>query len=152
MRTLAALAILAACATSARGQDVRVTLSPATQDVVQGATPRFDMEVRANTHVRIAHRPDVLERLIKPRISGPGDPDDVPVDLSEMAPLDDGTYLVLEAGNTLRFEYRGLPLKLEVLGPGTYTLHVRYRADFPSSIAESNRVEFRVVPPKGGTR
>jgi hypothetical protein len=146
MRALAALAILVAGGASAQAPDVSVTLSPAMQDVVQGETPRFEMSVRAAGHIRIGHRPDLRERLVKARVSGPGDSDDIPIDLSEMPPVDDGAYVVLEAGNTMRFEYRGLPFKLGVLGPGTYTLYVRYRADFPSVIVESNRVKFRVVP------
>jgi hypothetical protein len=149
MKAIAAIAMLAAA--TAHAQAVSVTLTPPMQDVVQGEAPRFEMAVRANEPTRIAHRPDVEERLVKARVSGPGDPDDIPVDLSPMGPVDDSTYVALGPGNTLRSEYRGRPYVLGVLQPGVYTLYVRYRTDFPSPIVESNRVKFRVVA-KGGSQ
>lgn len=155
MRTLAAVVILAAFATSTWAQDVSVTLSPATQDVVQGAAPRFEVEVRANERVRVAdfaRRIDVAERLVKPRLAGTGDMDDMPFELSEMGPVGDSDYVVLEPGATMRFTNRGEPFKLGVLAPGEYTVYLRFRTDFPSPIIESSRVKFRVVPPKGETR
>ena len=148
MRTFTALAILLASAAPARAQEVSVTLSPARQDVIQGETPRFDVLVRANQRVRIAHRPDVAERLLKPRLAGPGELDDLPILLSEMGPIGEADYVVLEPGNTMRFEHRGQPYRLGVLVPGEFTVYLRYRADFSSPIVESNRVKFRVVEPK----
>jgi hypothetical protein len=142
-----ALATLLALTATAGAEEVSVTLSPATQDVIKGEAPRFEILVRANEHVRIAHRPDVTERLVKLRIAGPGELDDMPILFSEMGPVGDADYVVLERGDTMRFEYRGLPRKLGVLGPGVFTVYLRYRADFSSSIIESNRVKFRVVAP-----
>jgi hypothetical protein len=155
VRSLAALAVLVAGAASAQAPDVQVTLSPAIQDVVQGGTPRFDVEVSAKERLRVvdfAHRPDLAERLVKPRLAGKGDMDDMPFELSDMGPVGESDYVVLEPGATMRFTNRGEPFRFGVLAPGEYTVYLRFRTDFPSPIVESSRVRFRVVPPKGESR
>jgi hypothetical protein len=150
-----AAALLVAFAGAAHAQPVTVTLSPAMQEVVQGELPRFEVEVRAKERARVvdfARRPDVAERLVKPRLAEKGSMDDMPFELSEMGPVGEADYVVLEPGKTMRFTSRGEPFSLGVLAPGEYTVYMRFRADFPSPIVESSRVKFRVVPPKGETR
>jgi hypothetical protein len=155
MRYAAAL-VLVAFACAAHAQSVTITLSPAMQEVVQGERPRFEVEVRSKGRARVAdfaRRPDMAERLVKPRLAGKGDMDDMPWEfLLELAPMTEADYVILAPGSTLRFTNRGEPFKLNVLAPGEYTVYLRLRTDFPEPIIESSRVKFRVVPAKGGTR
>jgi len=152
MHSLAAAA-LAAGPIAARAQAVTVTLSPATQDVVQGGTPLIKVKVRANEPVRavdLARRPDVAQRLAKVRLTGQGQMDDMPENFLDLGPMRDADYVALKPGATLSFTTTGGAFKLGILEPGEYTVYLRYRADFSSPIVESSRVKFRVVPPKGG--
>ena len=140
---------------AAHAQAVTITLSPATQEVVQGEAPRFEVRVRANEPVRavdLARRPDVAQRLAKPRLAGLGQMDDMPENYLEMAAVGEADYVALEPGATLAFTTQGEPFKLAMLEPGEYIVYLRYRADFSSPIVESSRVKFRVVPPKGDSR
>lgn len=150
-----AAALLLAIAGAAHGEPFTITLSPPMQQVFQGELPRFEVEVRAKERARIvdfARRPDLAERLVRPRLAERGAMDDMPFELSEMGPVGEADYVVLEPGATMRFTSRGEPFSLGVLAPGEYTLYLRFRADFPSPIVESSRAKFSVVPPKGETR
>ncbi len=144
-----------AFAAPALAENVTITLSPPTQEIVQGSAPRLKVTVRANERLRVvnfARRPDIAERLVKARLAGIGDMDDMPFTLSDMGPVGEEDYVTLEPGKTTRFVTHGEPFKLGVLSPGEYIVYLRFRTDFPSPIVESSRVKFRVVPPKGAAR
>jgi hypothetical protein len=154
VRSLAAAAF-AGPSFAARAQAVTVTLSPETQEVVQGEAPRLEVLVRANEPVRavdLARRPDVAQRLAKVRLAGLGQMDDMPENYLDLGPMSDADYVPLAPGATLAFTTRGEPFKLAILAPGEYTVYLRYRADFPSPIVESSRVKFRVLPPKADAK
>ncbi len=153
MKSLASIAILVSVAAGAWAQQVEVTLAPPMQEVIRGEAPRFEVTVRALEKVRVANlakRPDIMQHLAKPRLTGQGEMDDMPVALVPTGPVGGADYLALEPGATMVFPTRGEPFKLGVLAPGEYTVYLRYRADFPAPIVESSRVKFRVVAPKDG--
>jgi hypothetical protein len=148
-RIAIAAAILCGVA-SAAAQDLSIEISPDTQDVRQGAAPRFEVTVRANAPVRIvdlARRPDLRETLARPRLSGTGDAADAPIRLREggTPPPAESDYITLGKGNSLRYEFDGSPLYLPWLPPGRYFIQLRLRPDFDKAFVESNRVSFTVV-------
>lgn len=140
--------LLMVCSAGALAQAVSITVTPEDQQVKRGAAPRFEVQVRAVERARImdvATRTDIRERLLRPRVSGPGEIDDIPVRLSELRPSGEGDYLVLEKGNSISFSSDGAPLVLDKLAPGKYTILFRYKPDWPSTAVRSNAVTFRVV-------
>jgi hypothetical protein len=144
--TITVLAFLAA--SGANAQELVVELSPERQEVALGATPQFELRIRAVERVRVldlARRGDLRDKLLRPRVSGP-DTDDLPVSVSELKPTDERDYLVLEPGNSIAFSYEGQPAVLRVLAAGTYVVRVRYRPDWTSNVVQSNPVTVRVLP------
>jgi hypothetical protein len=126
-----------------------VALSPPEQSIKSGDTPHFEVVVKTAEQARVldvVRRGDLRDKLVKPKIWGGNDLDDLPVSLLPLGPVDDGDYLDLKAGEAVRFEFDGLPLVLNRLGPGSYKLLVRYRADWSSQPVQSNSVTLRVTP------
>jgi hypothetical protein len=125
-----------------------VALSPLEQSIKSGDTPHFEVVVKTAEQARVldvVRRGDVRDKLVKPKIWGGNDLDDLPVSLLPLGPVGDGDYLDLKAGESIRFEYDGLPLVLSKLGPGSYKLVVRYRADWSSQPVQSNPVTLQVA-------
>jgi hypothetical protein len=136
------------CSAGTLAQSIGITVTPDDQQVKRGEAPRFEVQVRAAERARIvdvAARIDLRERLLRPRVSGPGEIDDIPSRPSELRPYGDADYLVLEKGNSMSFSSDGAPLALDRLAPGKYTIVFRYKPDWPSSAVRSNAVTFRVV-------
>lgn len=141
------LALLAA--SGADAQELVVELSPQQQEVALGATPRFELRIRAIERVRIldlVRRSDLRDKLLRPRVSGDPGGEDLPVSTSERKPTDERDYLTLEAGNSIAISYEGQPVALRALLPGTYDVRVRYRPDWSSHVVQSNTVTLRVLP------
>jgi hypothetical protein len=124
-----------------------VALSPPEQSIRSGDTPRFEVVVKTAEPARVldvVRRGDLRDKLVKPMLSG-GDLDDLPVSLLPLGPVGDADYLDLKSGETIRFEFDGLPLVLNKLGPGSYKLVVQYRADWGSRPVQSNPVTLQVA-------
>ena len=136
------------CSAGALAQLVGITVTPDDQQVKRGETPSFEVLIRAAERARgvvEAARIDLRDRLLRPRVSGPGEMDDIPLRLSELRPYGEGDYLVLEKGSSMSFSNDGAPLALGKLAPGKYTIVFRYKPDWSSAAVRSNAVTFRVV-------
>src|SRR5712664_3860480 len=82
-----------------------VALSPPEQSIKSGDTPHFEVVVKTAEQARVldvVRRGDIRDKLVKPKIWGGNDLDDLPVSLLPLGPVDEGDYLDLKAGEALR--------------------------------------------------